>query len=304
MGVWRNWYTRTTQNRVPQGLRVRPPPRPPTVFKIKRAHNSLVFFIFWSTLTRIATLPYCMAQWEDCSMNQELLEARELAAHAIFRTGSCLVDLDDGFTLSVHEKLPEAPRSPFHLNLHREGVKEGTLGAANINTIGRSMYLLGKERELFTYARSTCSIPAAGDPYLDTITNELEGAGGHIQRYWLKKFEIDGNRAFKLPENDQFGWEDTLMIDALVASLHTNEQAMKPIAGAGGHVSDLLVFLNQSTDASKKLAFLGVRLHAVWGFEDLMEWALARGYLKRKQYEAVVEYPGQLEAYKRSVNYV
>ncbi len=29
LGEWRNWYTRTTQNRVPYGLRVRFPPRPP-----------------------------------------------------------------------------------------------------------------------------------------------------------------------------------------------------------------------------------------------------------------------------------
>lgn len=28
------WYTLTTQNRAPQGLRVQVPPRPPTVFKI------------------------------------------------------------------------------------------------------------------------------------------------------------------------------------------------------------------------------------------------------------------------------
>lgn len=35
MGVWRNWYTRTTQNRVPQGLRVRLPPRPPNILKTK-----------------------------------------------------------------------------------------------------------------------------------------------------------------------------------------------------------------------------------------------------------------------------
>jgi hypothetical protein len=26
MPRWRNWYTRTTQNRVSQGVRVRPPP--------------------------------------------------------------------------------------------------------------------------------------------------------------------------------------------------------------------------------------------------------------------------------------
>src|SRR5579862_745863 len=30
-GEWRNWYTRTTQNRVPQGLWVQVPPRPPRI---------------------------------------------------------------------------------------------------------------------------------------------------------------------------------------------------------------------------------------------------------------------------------
>ncbi len=35
-GEWRNWYTRTTQNRVPNGLRVRFPPRPPRIGVLKQ----------------------------------------------------------------------------------------------------------------------------------------------------------------------------------------------------------------------------------------------------------------------------
>ncbi len=33
MGEWRNWYTRTTQNRVSHDLRVRVPPRPPFLYE-------------------------------------------------------------------------------------------------------------------------------------------------------------------------------------------------------------------------------------------------------------------------------
>ncbi len=33
MAEWRNWQTRTTQNRVPSGVRVQLPPWPPTVFQ-------------------------------------------------------------------------------------------------------------------------------------------------------------------------------------------------------------------------------------------------------------------------------
>lgn len=36
-GEWRNWYTRTTQNRVPYGLRVRFPPRPPFKNRLKES---------------------------------------------------------------------------------------------------------------------------------------------------------------------------------------------------------------------------------------------------------------------------
>ncbi len=40
-GEWRNWYTRTTQNRVPYGLRVRFPPRPP---RMKPCSKRVRFF--------------------------------------------------------------------------------------------------------------------------------------------------------------------------------------------------------------------------------------------------------------------
>ena len=40
-GKWRNWYTRTTQNRVPYGLRVRFPPCPPKI--PERYIESLLF---------------------------------------------------------------------------------------------------------------------------------------------------------------------------------------------------------------------------------------------------------------------
>ncbi len=48
LGEWRNWYTRTTQNRVPYGVRVRFPPRPPTYYIFNKKMHNLIhsqFFI-------------------------------------------------------------------------------------------------------------------------------------------------------------------------------------------------------------------------------------------------------------------
>lgn len=236
-------------------------------------------------------------------MTPELQRQREAAAHAIFSTGSCRINLAEGFKIALHDALPEAPRSPFYLNLRPQGVKGGAMTPSDIEAVGRALYLLGHERDLFTHSRPICSIPAAGDPYLDVIMNETVKAQGLLLRFRLEKVEIDGKRAFRLDEHDEIAWEDTLLVDDLATSILTKQLAIKPIAANGGYVTDLLIFLNRSTDAREMLNRQGVRLHTVWEFDDLMEWALGQGYLKRREFESIVTYPSQLETYKRSVNF-
>lgn len=246
-------------------------------------------------------------------MNKELLGAREDAARCIFESHSCLVDLNAGFELAIHQELPQAPRSPFYLNLRPQGVKGGKLSATDITTISQSMYLKGTaatQTGVFASHRGICSIPAAGDPYLDNIMSFVRGERNqelNPTRYSLQKHVTDGKRSFTLTEEaylSQFAIKFTV-IDDLVASSISKRLVIDAIRNTGGcAVTDLIVFLNRSTDAEKELQGLGVRLHAVWDFEHLMEWALGHSYLKRHEYEIIMEYPGKLAAYKKSVNYV
>jgi orotate phosphoribosyltransferase len=237
-------------------------------------------------------------------LNIDLQQQRELAAHGIFRTGSCLIDIEKGFKIALHDKLPDAPLSPFYLNLRQTGIKGGTLEQGHIDDIGKSMYLLGTEHGLFSQGRATCSIPAAGDPYLAVIMKLAAQDGLKIDRFFLEKVDRSGKRFIRLAQQSVAVWKDVLMIDDLVTSITTKRLAIQPITQMRGGVSVLLVFLNRSTTASAKLAEIGVRLHAVWEFEDLMEWALGQQYLTRKQYEVIIEYPTILESYKQSVGYI
>ena len=246
-------------------------------------------------------------------MNKELLKAREDAARCIFESQSCLVDLNAGFELAIHQELPEAPRSPFYLNLRPEGVKNGKLSTSDIATISQAMYLKGKaspHTNLFGSHRGICSIPAAGDPYLDTIMGLVRNERKQDMnptRYSLQKLVTDGKRSFILTDEaylSQYAIKFTV-VDDLVASSISKRLVIETLRQTGGcSVTDLLVFLNRSTDAEKELGKLGVRLHSVWDFEHLMEWALGHSYLKRHEYEIIMEYPGKLAAYKRSVDYV
>ncbi len=235
------------------------------------------------------------------------IETRERAARNIFEGGSFKIDLETGFKIALHDDLPEAPLSPFYLNLRPDGVKEGVLTKEDIVWIALSMHQLCKRNKLFTTSRPICSIPAAGDPFLDEMLDIMERASSLDRnllpkRIRLKKI-VPGKRPLALDESSQGAWQNTLLVDDLVASLLTKNLAIGAIEGVGGSVTDLLVFLNRSADARARLAARGITLHAVWEFEHLMEWALGQGYLTRTQHEVIMEYPATLAAYKRSVGY-
>ena len=229
------------------------------------------------------------------------MQAREAAAHRIFATGSCKIDIKNGFKIAYHDEQPEAPRSPFYLNLRRTGVKEGTLEPSDIATISQSMLLLGTQAGLFQSGRAVCSIPAAGDPYLDAIMRFLPSQGIELRRFALEKYELKGKRAFRLHPDNIAVWKRALMIDDLVTSALTKRLAAGALTKMRGGVSDLLVFLNRSNTVEAELRELGIHLHAVWAFEELMEWALGHAYLTRPQFEAIIAYPAKLEKFKQSV---
>lgn len=240
-------------------------------------------------------------------MHQALQLARETAGHVIFKSGSFKIDLDKGFKLALHDELPDAPPSPFYFNLRQKGVKGGTLEQKDIWAISHSMYQLGLAQECLTPGRAICSVPAAGDPYLDSILDEvaLERCGMNLpQRFRLQKLEIGGKRAFKLAPDDSFIWSKVVLFDDLVAGMLTKLLAIKSIEAHGGTVSDLVVFLNRSSDAKQKLAEHKVALHAVWEFENFLEWAYGQQYMKRFEFETIIQYPDTLAAYKKSVDYV
>jgi orotate phosphoribosyltransferase len=234
-------------------------------------------------------------------LNTKMMEAREAAAHRIFLSGSCKIDTKVGFKIAYHDVEARAPLSPFYLNLRPKGTKGGTLEQADIDAIALSMFMLGHEKELFTAHRAICSIPAAGDPYLDSIMKLASAQNIMMQRFELEKFEQYGKRAFRLHRDTIAIWRQSLLVDDLVTSALTKRLAAGAVTQMRGGVSDLLVFLNRSKTVQEELNEMGIKLHAVWEFEDLMEWALGHTYLTRSQFETIIEYPDKLDAYKKSI---
>jgi orotate phosphoribosyltransferase len=231
---------------------------------------------------------------------------RERAATRIFKNGSVKVDLIKGFRLAIHDDLPDAPPSPFYLNLRREGVKGGVLNNEDFAWIGLSLHKLCRDHDLLTVNRPVCSIPAAGDPFLDAlmrIKEKTQVRNLTPTRFSLIKDESTGKRQFNLADTDNRPHLNSLLVDDLVASMLTKWLAINAIRQARGTVTDLLVFLNRSADAKERLAAHGINLHAVWELADLMQWALEDKHLTLNQFDAIMAYPVELAAYKLSVGY-
>lgn len=234
-------------------------------------------------------------------MNLDMMKAKEDAAHRIFTTGSCRIDTVNGFKLAYHDEQPTAPLSPFYLNLRPKGVKHGTLEPADIDSIALPMTLLGIEKGLFRTGRPVCSIPAAGDPYLDSIMRSLPEYNIELKRFALEKYELKGKRAFRLHPDFVAVWRMALMVDDLVSTALTKRLAAAAVTKMRGGVSDLLVFIIRGNKVAEELLKMGIRLHAVWEFEALMEWALKHKYISKMQFQAIIAYPAKLEAFEKSV---
>lgn len=237
--------------------------------------------------------------------------AMDAAAKAIWDSGSIKIadDLENGtFPLQIHRKAhPNAPLSPIYLSLRPEGVKDGGLTPCDFACIGQAMILYANHCALFDTPRYVAGIPAAGEPFLAAIQDQLDHPLSILRPLKLQKIGTGDEASITGPKDaskfDPELGQNVLLVDDLVTAAGTKLQAIEAIRDLGGTVTDLLVFLDRSGGAAAAaLDKVGVRLHAVWDFDELLEFwygatGLKRQKMSRCQFEAIAAYPKKLRAY-------
>lgn len=227
------------------------------------------------------------------------LEARIEAAHAIFKSGTVKVDLEKGFALKIHDKYPEAPLSPIYVSLRPQGTKGGKLSAKDMAAIGKSMSLYALDKGLIESNPFISGIPAAGEPIVDAMQS-LRFMFLTKRIRLIKETSGDKRHISDVEQESQpllVNEKGVLLIDDLVTKAETKLEAIAAIERYNAKVSDLLVFLDRSTDASAILAEQGVKLHSIWTFSDLLLFARNCGYIRRVEYDAIASYPETLSTY-------
>lgn len=219
----------------------------------------------------------------------QLQELRKELAIALMNDGAILTRDSDhprvvmrgserGFRLKLHEKHPEAPLSPFFLNLRTpDNPNVGPLTPSTVTLAARCMAEMIKEMEILCDA--IAGIPNAGDPFATALT-ELLPRTPRIEMF--KEDLPDGKRriaGLKYTGGLVQSHGTVLLIDDLVSAADSKVEAIKVLEGAGFKVFDVLVLVDRDQDGRQELASRGYMLHSVFDVYVLLGMYVAMGKL-------------------------
>lgn len=241
------------------------------------------------------------AEYEQTSLYSELDRARDTAAAAFFESGGLQLDLETGFRTTIHDSYQDAPLQPYQFRLITEEIHTKPTLREALAQIAYSMLLTAIHADLLNHSRSIVDVPRTGTTLLSLmLQNQKDVWRGNVHRPITFKGCGNGKRMFDVGVTDDTPLHHCLLVDSHLTTIEGKQPMMKAIERRNGCVSDILVFVNNSTNARDTLACQGIRLHAVFEYTQLFDWGLGHGHLSRPVYEEIVEYPDLLAAYVAS----
>lgn len=229
-----------------------------------------------------------------------LSSAAEAAIEVLFRSQSVKINLIEGFRLQIHDRHPDAPLSPFYINIRSLGMKGGTLTKADFHTLAAALSEV-VTRDAISADR-IAGIPAAGEPLVEALLALNNPQLASMKP--LQLYKTAGRRFFASTdmqsENPLLPGESVLLGDDLITAAGTKLEAAAAITELSGEVHDVLVLLDRSADAAEKLLEHGLLLHAAFTFPQLLDYGRQNGFLSEVEYEAVQAYPERLASFVRA----
>src|SRR3989344_311274 len=203
-----------------------------------------------------------------------LTPEKEALADSLFEIGAIKFGQ---FRLTLHEKNPEAPLSPYYVDLRVLPRHPGVMLDAAL--------VYAHVAQSASHYDVVLGIPEAGNPLatafsLDTLTPQI----------YLRKEEkighgIPGN--FMTPIN--LG-ETVLLLDDLVTQADSKLNAIRTLESSGLIVRDVAVLVDREQGGAKQLADAGYRLHAATPFSKLLDYYHRVGKIDEAKYKEAKDY--------------
>lgn len=235
-------------------------------------------------------------------MNQLSLEAEKAeVAIALFKCGAVLDKSrspdGEGFPLKMHEKYPDAPKSPYYLNLRTsDNSKPGPLTPEVMTKIGRLFWSTVCDPASGIDFHHIAGVPNAGDPFAAAMALVPIQPLSCIQL--LKEDVLEGRRVTKIVGGKYASGDIVLPIDDLITRADTKVEAIEVFRAAELQVRDVLVLVDREQGGREELEKFGVRLHAEFTIGGLLDIYVREGLVNGSfRDEVLVHYPERLESY-------
>ncbi|MBM5789612.1 hypothetical protein FJZ23_00745 [Candidatus Parcubacteria bacterium] len=223
-----------------------------------------------------------------------LLDTTEgrLLADSLFRIG--VVEIagpdEEGFLLKLHERSPDAPRSPFYLNLRTpENPNPGPLSSFACKAIGIAI----KEMLVAHRFYGVCGIPHAGESLARAFTHLNLNTDAYV--YYapshLAQIQTNGRRRIEplLPFNPLNG-EAVLVLDDVITQADTKIEAITALRSMGATVRHLAVVVDREQGGEQALQEHGVKVHALFTIRALLAYYRQAGAIPEEAYRRAIAY--------------
>lgn len=173
-----------------------------------------------------------------------------------------------GFRLKLHEKQPDAPLSPYYLNLRTpENPKPGPLTAELVSEIGDALYTTVSRHGGRRWHDRVAGVPHAGDPLARAYARV---SGVPLLR--LNKITDGEHRSIAgHPEGNFLRGERVLLIDDLITKADSKLEAIAVLTAGGLNTYGAAVILDREQGGSHELRRLGYSLFSILTLSEFLE---------------------------------
>lgn len=219
---------------------------------------------------------------------------KESIATRLFEVGAIKFG---AFKLKLHETKPDAPLSPFYLNLRTpDNPKPGPLTPDLVNDIAIEMLRLTDHlKKTYTYIQG---LPNAGIPFELAMRQILlfEGIDIPDVRLLVKTQDGDRRKIDGVVDETVSRGATVLLADDLVTEADSKIEAVKALLKNNLFGNYTVVCVDREQGGTQALALLGHEVFSVFRVTDLFGYYLRRGLISQEQHDTSVAYIGKQSA--------
>lgn len=198
------------------------------------------------------------------------------------------------FKLKLHEKNPDAPLSPFYINMRdKNNPKPGPLEVKDYELIARCLLEVIKEGNFVFDA--IAGIPRAADPIVDALEKLMDLMPGMDQGDFriirLAKEETDGKRRIiPMPGFEYREGERVLLIDDLVTKADTKLEAIHAVESQGAKVAGLVVLVDRQQGGSEEVRKAGYEIKSAFTIRELLDFYVGEKLIDTGKWQEAIRY--------------